>query len=97
MGLYKNKPRNYEARYKNIKPKEKRITFGTLTPEGLTNVREISSETTLKCPHCIMVPEHYKPDGTCLCFDQVHQAILKNQRAKRTEKLLANQKRRIKP
>ncbi len=79
MGLYKNKPRNYEARYRNIKPKEKGITFGTIR----------------KCPHCIMVPKHYKADGTCLCFDQVHQAILKNQRAKRTEKLLANQKRRI--
>jgi|TARA_Y100000310_G_scaffold282040_1_gene302991 hypothetical protein len=26
-----------------------------------------------KCPHVIMVPEHYNNDGTCRCNDADHQ------------------------
>jgi len=46
----------------------------------------------MKCPSFIMAPEHYKADGTCLCFDQEHQARLKSARKARTEKLLAAQR-----
>uniref|UniRef100_A0A6M3LNT3 Uncharacterized protein n=1 Tax=viral metagenome TaxID=1070528 RepID=A0A6M3LNT3_9ZZZZ len=46
----------------------------------------------MKCPSLIMAPEHYKADGSCLCFDQAHQARLKTARKARTEKLLAAQR-----
>jgi len=26
----------------------------------------------LKCPQCIMVPKHYRPDGSCRCDDPDH-------------------------
>jgi hypothetical protein len=88
MGLYKNKPRNYEAGYKNIKPKTG-ITFGTLGPEGVTNVRVISHEVIQKCPLCILVPEHYKADGTCLCFDKDEQERIKRERLERHGRIMA--------
>jgi hypothetical protein len=32
-------------------------------------------QTSIKgCPHYIMVPEHYRPNGTCKCDDPVEQA-----------------------
>ena len=65
------------------------ITFGTLGPEGLTNVRIISQEVIQKCPLFIMVPEHYKADGTCLCFDVSAQEKIRADRLARREKTLA--------
>lgn len=54
---------------------ENTVQFGTLHPDGsLTNVRRIKQRDMLKCPHCIMVPEHYREDGTCKCDDPVEQA-----------------------
>lgn len=44
--------------------------FSTLHPDGTeTNVRIIKQSDMLACPHCIMVPEHYRPDGSCKCND----------------------------
>ena len=37
-----------------------------------TNVREIKQADMLKCPHCIMVAEHYRADGSCRCDDPDH-------------------------
>ena len=34
--------------------------------------------TTMKvmdCPHLILVPEHYREDGTCRCDDHEHQIM----------------------
>ena len=46
------------------------ITFGTLNRNGtLTNVRVLKYANIMKCPRSIMVPKHYKENGTCLCFD----------------------------
>jgi hypothetical protein len=46
------------------------ITFGTLTRDGtLTNIRVINHSDIAGCPRSIMVPEHYKANGTCLCKD----------------------------
>jgi len=33
------------------------------------DVKTISQADLLKCPHCILVPEHYRDDGTCKCDD----------------------------
>jgi hypothetical protein len=65
------------------------ITFGNLGSEGLTNVRVISQEVIRKCPLCILVPEHYKADGTCLCFDVAAQEKIRTDRLMRREKTLA--------
>ena len=72
--------------------KEGHIEFGDLTRDGkLTNVRYLSNETIKKCPLFILVPEHYKEDGTCLCLDKGHQLELKLERIARREKILAAQ------
>jgi hypothetical protein len=43
-----------------------KVQFGTLHPDGsMTNVRMIKQSDMQKCPHCIMVPSHYREDGTC--------------------------------
>ena len=41
-----------------------------------------------RCPSFILAPEHYKADGTCLCFDKGHQAKLAAERAERKAKTL---------
>lgn len=47
------------------------VTFGTLEPSGrLTEVRTIPHAEIRACPHAIMVPEHYRPDGSCRCDDR---------------------------
>jgi len=49
---------------------EHKIQFGTLHPDGsVTNVRQIKQLDIGKCPHFIMVPEHYNDDGSCKCKD----------------------------
>jgi len=53
--------------------KEHEITFGTLTPDGLTNVRLIKQSDIGRCPFVIMVAEHYREDGTCKCDDPVER------------------------
>lgn len=30
----------------------------------------------LKCPFAIMVPEHYREDGTCKCDDAAHREFM---------------------
>ena len=32
-------------------------------------IRQIRQSDMLKCPHCIMMAEHYRDDGSCLCND----------------------------
>jgi hypothetical protein len=32
-------------------------------------VRTMRQSDLLKCPHCIMIPDHYRPDGSCKCND----------------------------
>jgi hypothetical protein len=42
--------------------------FGTLQPDGqLVNVRRIKRSDLRKCPFSILVPEHYRADGSCKC------------------------------
>ena len=47
------------------------IQFGTLHPDGtLTNERVIQRSTIMACPHFILVPEHYRDDGSCRCDEE---------------------------
>lgn len=49
------------------------VKFGTLHPDGtVTDEREISKADIGACSFLIMVPEHYRADGTCRCDDQGH-------------------------
>jgi hypothetical protein len=41
-----------------------------------------------RCPHFILAPEHYKADGTCLCFDKGHQDKLQAERAARRAQVI---------
>jgi hypothetical protein len=44
--------------------------FGKLDKDGnYTRVCTLSQAAMMKCPHCIMVPEHYRDDDTCKCND----------------------------
>lgn len=46
------------------------VLFGTLRPDGeVTNVRVIHHADIARCPHLILVPDHYREDGTCRCDD----------------------------
>jgi hypothetical protein len=50
--------------------------FGTLNPDGtLTNVRVIKQGDLLKCPHVILVADHYREDGRCRCDDPAHRVM----------------------
>jgi hypothetical protein len=43
-----------------------------LGPDGRaveTNIRTIKRSAIGKCPHCILVAEHYRNDGSCKCDD----------------------------
>jgi len=54
--------------------------FGTLHPDGtLTNVRVIPQSTFANCPFYIMVPEHYREDGSCKCDDPEHRRMMKKE------------------
>lgn len=37
-----------------------------------TDVREIKQSDMQKCPHFIMVAEHYNADGSCKCNEREH-------------------------
>ena len=51
------------------------ISFGTLNRDGtVTNSRMIKQAQIIKCPRSILVPEHYKKDGSCYCFDPDERA-----------------------
>ena len=66
------------------------VEFGTLNRDGtVTNVRIIKQSDIRKCPSFIMVPEHYKADGTCLCFDKGEQDRIVKERLARRAKTLA--------
>lgn len=48
--------------------------FSTLTPDGRggateSNVQVLNQADLLRCPHAILVAEHYRTDGTCKCND----------------------------
>lgn len=48
--------------------------FSKLNPDGSeSDFREIKQSDLLKCPHVILVAEHYRPDGSCRCDDPEHK------------------------
>ena len=57
--------------------KNNSITFGDLSEDGiLSNVCFIKQSDLEKCPHYILMPSHYRPDGSCKCNDPKEQAMM---------------------
>lgn len=57
--------------------KDNTITFGTLSPGGkLSNVRLIKQSTIANCPFFILVPDHYREDGSCKCDDPEYRKMM---------------------
>lgn len=57
-------------------PDKDSVTFGTLNADGtLTNVREIKQSSINRCPHVILVANHYRADGSCRCDDADHSEM----------------------
>lgn len=53
------------------------IRFATLHPDGtLSDERELDQAAVAACPHFILTPEHYRPDGSCRCNDPEHREML---------------------
>ena len=49
------------------------VRFSKLNPDGTeTNIRNINQSDLTKCPHYILMPEHYRQDGSCRCNDKTH-------------------------
>ena len=55
------------------------IQFGTLTDNGITNVRVLRNSDIKKCPFVIFLPEHYNDDGSCKCHDPKHREMMKKE------------------
>jgi len=53
------------------------VRFSTMDKDGTeSNVRHIDQKDIVACPYVIMVPEHYRPDGSCKCNDPEEQAMM---------------------
>jgi hypothetical protein len=55
---------------------EHEIQFGTLTEEDLVNIRMIKQSDIKRCRFFILVPEHYREDGSCKCDDADHRKMM---------------------
>lgn len=54
-------------------PGEHKVEFGNLASDGTyAHVKSPPQSAMLKCPHFIMVAEHYRDDATCRCDDETH-------------------------
>jgi hypothetical protein len=40
-----------------------------------THIRHIKQSMMMKCPHYIMLVEHYREDDTCRCNDKKHKEM----------------------
>jgi hypothetical protein len=64
------------AKIEGLKP-ETNVQFGTLQSDGgLTNVRSIRHSDIKKCQFFILVPDHYREDGSCKCDDAEHRKMM---------------------
>ncbi len=59
-----------------------KIRFGTLSRNGNgslveSNVRMIKQSNIGKCPFVIMMPSHYREDGSCKCNDPAEREMMK--------------------
>lgn len=56
---------------------EEGVTFGEMGRDGkLSNTRVIKRSDIGACPHTIMVPSHYRDNGSCKCDDPDEVAMM---------------------
>ncbi len=56
---------------------ENKIQFGTLNQDGtITNKRELKQSNIAACTFFIMMPEHYRENGSCKCNNREHRTIM---------------------
>lgn len=54
------------------------VVFGVVGSDGVyAHTKTIKRSDILACPFAILVPEHYREDGTCRCSDPEHRAFMK--------------------
>lgn len=47
---------------------DKEVVFSTMDEEGkVTTIKIIQTADIMRCPKAILVPEHYRDDGSCRC------------------------------
>lgn len=47
---------------------DKEVVFSTMDEKGkVTTIKVIQTSDIMKCPKVILVPEHYRDDGSCRC------------------------------
>jgi hypothetical protein len=57
--------------------KEHEVEFGTIQEDGqLVNVRWIRYADMGRCKFTIMMPDHYRVDGSCKCDDLEHRQLM---------------------
>jgi hypothetical protein len=64
-----------------MRDQDHRIRFSTIAPDGSGGIKEtdvvcIRQADIAACPFCIMVPSHYRPDGSCKCDDPEERAMM---------------------
>ena len=53
------------------------IRFMKMDATGkMTEERDIDQKDIQKCPHVILMAEHYRNDGSCRCNDKTHVVML---------------------
>jgi hypothetical protein len=53
------------------------IKFVELNDKGETvSERDIDQKDVQKCPHVILMAEHYRTDGSCRCDDPTHTIMI---------------------
>ena len=51
--------------------------FGTLFPDGSYEPKgRVEQSDIQRCPHMIILWEHYREDGSCKCNDPDHKVML---------------------
>jgi hypothetical protein len=53
------------------------IVFMTISPSGQSTITRLIAYSVIeKCPHSILIPDHYREDNTCKC-DDPNEAVMK--------------------
>ena len=64
-----------QKRRQKIPKTENYLLFQKLNEDGnLSNVRKIKQSNIEKCEFYILLPEHYRQDGSCKCSNKKHRA-----------------------
>jgi hypothetical protein len=53
------------------------VEFGTLHADGRYEHKATVRQSDIqRCPHAVLVAEHYRSDGSCRCSDRAHRDMM---------------------